>query len=59
MGTTGRFEIVTIDADKRRIGVKPVPEVSMRDEDRDDAAAAQPAAPERLGSLADQLKRLM
>jgi small subunit ribosomal protein S1 len=59
VGTTGQFEIVSIDVDKRRIGVKPVPEGSVRDDDRDEAVAAQSAAPERLGSLADQLKKLM
>ena len=57
VGTTAQFEIVSIDVDKRRIGVKPVPEGSVRDDD--EAVAAQPAAPERLGSLADQLKKLM
>jgi len=64
VGTTAPFEIVSIDVDKRRIGLKPVPEGSARsiaggNDERDDAAAALPAAPERLGSLADQLKKLI
>ncbi|HMD33463.1 MAG TPA: S1 RNA-binding domain-containing protein, partial [Vicinamibacterales bacterium] len=59
VGTAATFEVVSIDVDKRRIGVKPVPEGSVRDDEREDGAAAQPAAPERLGSLADQLKRAL
>ena len=67
-GTTAAFEIVIIDLEKKRIGVALVPEGSARakgstpsqssdagqgdaDADRDETAA-----PERLGSLADQLR---
>jgi small subunit ribosomal protein S1 len=66
VGTTASFEIVSIDLDKKRIGVMMVPEGSSRaafaaapegssDESRQDAEREHPA-PERIGSLADQLR---
>jgi small subunit ribosomal protein S1 len=66
VGTTGPFEILSIDLARRRIGVAPVPEGSTRaarvvrgepsgpgsdERDADDAGAT-----ERLGSLADKLR---
>jgi small subunit ribosomal protein S1 len=55
-GTTAAFEIVTIDADKRRIGVALVPEGSSRAEGLEGAEEPQDAAPaEGFGSLADKL----
>jgi small subunit ribosomal protein S1 len=64
-GMAAAFEILSVDPEKKRIGVAPVPEGSAR------AAAAAPAAPdeerertdseaagktERFGSLADKLR---
>jgi small subunit ribosomal protein S1 len=55
-GTTAAFEIVTIDADKRRIGVALVPEGSSRAAAVERAEESQDAAPpEGFGSLADKL----
>jgi len=58
-GKTGAFEILTIDAGKRRIGVAPVPEGSSRAaaiEDPDAEASSGQAAPDAgFGSLADRL----
>lgn len=55
VGTTGRFEILSVDLDKRRIGVALLPEGSVRDDveqaGRDDAAARPFGA-----SLADKLR---
>ncbi|HYM23205.1 MAG TPA: S1 RNA-binding domain-containing protein [Vicinamibacterales bacterium] len=53
IGTTAPFEIVSIDVDKRRIGVKPSVETSTQEID---APIVQQEAPERLGSFADQLR---
>jgi len=59
-GKTGAFEILTIDAGKRRIGVAPVPEGSSRAaaiEDPDAEASSGQAAPDAgFGSLADRLR---
>jgi small subunit ribosomal protein S1 len=65
-GTTAAFEIVTIDVEKKRIGVALVPEGSSRASRVMDAAGSdapggnpaggEPAASERLGSLADKLR---
>ena len=61
-GATGVFEIVTIDPEKKRIGVAPIPEGSSRAAaasaaDDEDAAAQPPNAPvEGFGSLADKLR---
>jgi small subunit ribosomal protein S1 len=55
-GTTAAFEIVTIDADKRRIGVALVPEGSSRAAAVERVEESQDAAPpEGFGSLADKL----
>jgi small subunit ribosomal protein S1 len=62
VGMTGVYEIVTIDLAEKRIGVAPVPEGSPRAARFERAAegespeAATDDAPERLGSLADQLR---
>ena len=56
VGTTVTCEIVSIDTNKRRIGMKLASQATARDDDEHEAAAALPAAPERLGSMADQLK---
>jgi len=61
-GTTGAFEIVAIDVDKRRIGVAPVPEGSSRA-----ASIMEPDAPPRgedaqahqFGTLADKLRGVL
>jgi hypothetical protein len=56
------FEIVTIDPEKKRIGVAPVPEGSSRaaaasaPDDEDAAAQPQNAPVEGFGSLADKLR---
>jgi ribosomal protein S1 len=66
-GTTAAFEIVSIDPEKKRIGVALVPEGSARasraaasnpeaEDVRDFAERQDAAAPERIGSLADQLR---
>jgi small subunit ribosomal protein S1 len=64
-GTTGAFEIVSIDPEKKRIGVALVPEGSARAtgvaadpeaEDVREFGEREDAAPERLGSLGDQLR---
>ncbi len=65
-GTTAAFEIVTIDAEKKRIGVALIPEGSSRASQAMDARSANPpgeypdggeqAVPEKLGSLADKLR---
>ncbi len=59
-GMTGAFEIVSIDAEKKRIGVALVPEGSARaaaTEDFEPEDAATDAAPaEAFGSLADKLR---
>ena len=60
-GTTAAFEILTIDLEKKRIGVAPIPEGSSRADDtvreyqeREDAAPA-----EGFGSMADTLRRAL
>ncbi len=59
-GMTGAFEIVSIDVEKKRIGVALVPEGSARAGATDDFEpedAAKDAAPaEAFGSLADKLR---
>jgi ribosomal protein S1 len=62
-GTTASFEILSIDLDKKRIGVAPVPEGSARGTDTpaerpepEDAARADAAPAEGFGSLADKLR---
>ena len=59
-GSTGAFEILTIDAAKRRIGVALVPEGSSRAaaiEDRDSAGdSGQASSDAGFGSLGDRLR---
>jgi small subunit ribosomal protein S1 len=57
IGTTAAFEILSIDPDKRRIGVRLVPEGSARAaEVREFTEQADAGSQERLGSLADKLR---
>ncbi len=58
LGTTAAFEIVSLDVDKRRIGVAPAADRRVPQDD-DGSAASLPAAPERLGSLGDQLRKVV
>ena len=58
VGTTATFEIVSIDAAKRRIGVALVDEGSAPEEDVREHVEGR-AAPERLGSLGDQLRNVL
>ncbi len=62
-GMTGAFEILSIDPEKKRIGVAPVPEGSARaaaavapDEQRAHTDAQDTGPAERFGSLADKLR---
>jgi small subunit ribosomal protein S1 len=64
-GTIGAFEILSVDLDKRRIGVRLIPEGSSRAAAATGAGPASeagedggevPEAPARLGSLADKLR---
>ena len=62
-GTTAAFEILTIDLEKKRIGVTLVPEGSSRarvayeaEDVRADDAGENPAPAESFGSLADKLR---
>ena len=58
--TTAAFEIVNIDADKRRIGVALVPEGSSRAAAIEGVEQPQDAQPaEGFGSLADKLRGAM
>jgi small subunit ribosomal protein S1 len=54
-GMTGAFEILSIDLDKKRIGVALVPEGSARAGGAD-AAEHEADAPKGFGSLADKLR---
>jgi small subunit ribosomal protein S1 len=58
-GTTAAFEILSIDPDKKRIGVSLVPEGSARAEaaaGHEREAGPEPAPGEGFGSLADKLR---
>ncbi len=56
-GMSGSFEILTIDPDQRRIGVRLLEEGSARSEDVREYATRQDTAPTQgIGSLADQLR---
>jgi small subunit ribosomal protein S1 len=55
-GTTGAFEILTIDLEKKRIGVALVPEGSARAGARDDTEHHDVGPVEGFGSLADKLR---
>jgi small subunit ribosomal protein S1 len=56
VGMTVVCEVVSIDTDKRRIGLKVATEAASRDDHEQEVVASPPAAPTRLGSMADQLK---
>ena len=57
IGTTAAFEILSIDPDKRRIGVRLVPEGSARAaEVREFTELADAESQDRLGSLGDKLR---
>ena len=56
VNTTGAFEILSLDLEKKRIGVALVGEGSARDEGVTESDAEIPAAPESFGSLADKLR---
>jgi small subunit ribosomal protein S1 len=59
-GTTGAFEILSIDPAKKRIGVALVPEGSPRAADVREYTERQEAAPaEAFGSLADKLRGVL
>ena len=56
-GSSGVFEILSVDVEKKRIGVAPVPEGSSRAREAAGDAAVRDAAPApRFGSLADKLR---
>jgi small subunit ribosomal protein S1 len=55
-GMTGAFEILTIDLEKKRIGVALVPEGSARAGARDDTEHHEVGPVEGFGSLADKLR---
>jgi len=55
-GNQGTFEILSIDLEKRRIGVKPVADAHEADDVREYAQREEGAAKERLGTLADKLR---
>ena len=56
-GTSAAFEIVSLDVEKRRIGVAPLPEGSIRSREAREASETQADQPvEGFGSLADKLR---
>ena len=55
-GMTGAFEILTIDLEKKRIGVALLPEGSRRAVVTDDIEPESTAPPEGFGLLADKLR---
>ena len=55
-GMTGAFEILTIDVEKKRIGVALVPEGSARGGETDDTEHHDIEPAEGFGSLADKLR---
>jgi small subunit ribosomal protein S1 len=59
-GTVGRFEIQSLDLDRKRIGVAPAPEGAAR-EASEDAGTDAPVTAEvhGFGSMADQLRRAL
>ncbi len=62
VGTTGAFEVMSVDPERRRIGVAPVDEASPRARAAAADAAGEPARPSEpqpsqpFGSLADKLR---
>jgi len=59
VGTTAAFEILSIDPEKKRMGVALVPEGSARAADVREYAELNDAAPSQLGSLADKLRGVL
>jgi small subunit ribosomal protein S1 len=55
-GTTGTFEILSIEPEKRRIGVALVPEGSARAIESDEYSEGPESGAEGFGSLADRLR---
>jgi small subunit ribosomal protein S1 len=55
-GQSASFEILTIDADKKRIGVALLPEGSARSAEVREYAERADGSPEGFGSLADKLR---
>ena len=55
-GMTAAFEILSIDAEKKRIGVSLLPEGSARSADVREYAERADGSPEGFGSLADKLR---
>ena len=55
-GTTGAFEIVSIDLEKKRIGVKMVRDAQEAEQMREYTEREDAAPPEAFGSLADKLR---
>ena len=55
-GTIGAFEILSIDPEKKRIGVALVPEGSARAREADNAEADDARPPEGFGTLAEKLR---
>src|SRR6185503_19178227 len=55
-GTTGAFEILTIDLEKKRLGLALVPEGSARAGAGDDSERRDVGPVEGFGSLADKLR---
>jgi ribosomal protein S1 len=57
VGTTAAFEILSIDPEKKRIGLSLVEEGSARNDDlRDDVTRQAEVPVEGFGSLADKLR---
>jgi small subunit ribosomal protein S1 len=56
INTAGAFEILSVDLEKKRIGVALVAEGSVRTEDGPESQEATAEPPESFGSLADKLR---
>jgi small subunit ribosomal protein S1 len=56
VGAVSVFEVVSVDAEKRRIGVALVQDPREAEEVREYTERADAAAPEAFGSLADKLR---
>lgn len=60
VGMNGAFEILTIDADQKRIGIKLLDEGSARSEDVREYARREEATPsDAFGSLGEQLREVL
>ena len=55
-GSSASFEIVSIDLEKKRIGVAPAADAQTRDEMREFSERERQASSERFGSLADKIQ---